>query len=134
MISHILIIWSVKCNTIIEKGGRTVNQIYEALAVFLEELRCDTDEKEYAVKMEDLDKAESQLKEKNREFEAFLNNISGKHKEFIESYLNIVDTAHFKEEQRAYYQGIMDGIQMLGELGLIKKSSNVEFILKQLKE
>lgn len=118
----------------IEKGGRTVNQIYEALAVFLEELRCDTDEKEYAVKMEDLDKTESQLKEKNREFEAFLNDISGKHKEFIESYVNIVDTAHFKEEQRAYYQGIMDGIQMLGELGLIKKSSNVEFILKRLKE
>lgn len=111
-----------------------MNEIYEALAVFLEELRCDTDEKKYTVETEDLVEAESQLKEKNREFEVFLNGFSGKDKEFIESYFNAVDTAHFKEEQRAYYQGIMDGVQMLGELGLIKKSSNVEFILNRLKE
>lgn len=80
----------------IEKGGRTVNEIYKELAVFLEELRCDTYEKKYAVKTEDLKKADSQLKEKNRKFEAFLNDISEKDKEFIESYLNAVNIAHFK--------------------------------------
>lgn len=88
----------------IEKGGRTVNEIYKELAVFLEELRCDTYEKKYAVKTEDLKKADNQLKEKNRKFEAFLNDISEKDKEFIESYLNAVkaDKAYGTSEAMKY--------------------------------
>ena len=36
--------------------------------------------------------------------------ISVEHREFLESYMDIVDHAHFQEEQRAYYQGMLDVI------------------------
>lgn len=118
----------------IEEGERTVNEIYEALAVFLKELRCDTDEREYLVEMEDLREAENQLRVKTKKYELLLKDFSKADREFMEEYLNAVDAAHFKEEQRAYYQGIMDGVQMLGELGVIKKSDNVDTLLKRLKK
>ena len=38
----------------------------------------------------------------------------------INEYIEALEHCHFKEEQRSY-QGIMDGIQWPGELGLIKK-------------
>lgn len=110
-----------------------MNEIYNAIAGFLEELRCDSEEREYAIQTEDMKVAENQLKEKSKKFEQFLSSLSEPAGKQIEEYLAAVDTAHFKEEQRAYYQGIMDGIQILGELGLIKKSANVDFLLRWIK-
>ena len=39
---------------------------------------------------------------------------------FLEKYMDIVDHANFQEQQRAYYQGIVDAIQILA--GLDRKS------------
>ena len=39
--------------------------------------------------------------------------------------MNIVDHAHFQEEQRAYYQGMLDVIQIFDGLGIIKKSNKI---------
>ena len=35
--------------------------------------------------------------------------------------MDIVDHAHFQEEQRAYYQGMIDTIQIFEGLGILKK-------------
>lgn len=121
-------------NTNIEKGGRTMNEIYEAMSAFLEEIRCDSDEREYAVEIPDMEETEEKLKNQRVEFGCFLSGCTESDRKLVEEYLTITDMAHFKEEQRAYYQGIMDGIQMLGELGLIKMSENVELLLKYLHE
>lgn len=53
---------------------------------------------------------------------------------FLKEYFDVLDQAHFKEEQRAYYQGIMDGVQLLGGLGLIKKGGNMKKLIEKLKE
>ena len=47
-------------------------------------------------------------------------------RDVLEEYIEVLEQAHFKEEQRAYYQGIMDGVELLGGLGLIKKGSNMK--------
>ena len=52
----------------------------------------------------------------------------------MEEYIEVLEQAHFKEEQRAYYQGIMDGVELLGGLGLIKKGSNMKKLVEKLKE
>jgi len=107
-----------------------MNEVYEAVAAFLEELRCDSMEREYAVDSEDIQQADSELKEANEDFHRYLSRLARKDKE---RYMEIVDHSHFMEEQRAYYQGIVDGIQMIGGLGLIKESKNVEQLLKKIK-
>ena len=55
--------------------------------------------------------------------------ISAEHKEFLEDYMDIVDHAHFQEEQRAYYQGMIDAIQIFDGLGILKKRNKVKELL-----
>jgi len=111
-----------------------MNEVYDALASFLEELRCDSTDRQYAVKTEDMLIAEEQLKEKHKSFELYLKSLQESDRIIVDAYIVAVDSAHFKEEQRAYYQGIMDGVQILGGLGLIKESKSAEMLLKRMKE
>lgn len=43
--------------------------------------------------------------------------------------MDIVDHAHFQEEQRAYYQGMIDAIQIFEGLGILKKRNKVKELL-----
>ena len=53
-------------------------------------------------------------------------------REFLEDYMDAVDHAHYKEEQRAYYQGIVDAIQILEGLGIIPKTAKVRELLRRI--
>ena len=46
-----------------------------------------------------------------------------------QKYMDIVDHAHFQEEQRAYYQGMIDTIQIFEGLGILKKRNKVKELL-----
>ena len=46
--------------------------------------------------------------------------------------MDAVDHAHYKEEQRAYYQGIVDAIQILEGLGIISKTAKVRELLRRI--
>ena len=50
---------------------------------------------------------------------------------FLENYIEAVDHAHYQEEQRAYYQGIVDSVQILDGLGIIKKRLYIKELLKK---
>ena len=45
--------------------------------------------------------------------------------------MDAVDHAHYKEEQRAYYQGFVDSIQVLDGLGIVKKRMRIKELLKK---
>ncbi|WP_283683653.1 hypothetical protein [Parablautia sp. Marseille-Q6255] len=111
-----------------------MNDFYEAVANLLEELRCDPEEREYAIKPEDMKEADAELKRANKKFGKYLTGLSDKDKAFLEEYQEAVEHAHFKEEQRAYYQGIMDGVQLLGGLGLIRKGGNMKKLISKVAE
>lgn len=70
-----------------------------------EELRSDAGEREYSIQTEEAKKADKELKKENREYEKFLSDLSTEQRNFLENYMDIVDHAHFQEQQRAYYQG-----------------------------
>ena len=38
---------------------------------------------------------------------------------------------HYEEEQRAYYQGMMDVVEFLINIGAIKKSTNVKRMIEK---
>lgn len=109
-----------------------MNEVFETLSDVFEELRSDDQEREYSVQTEDAKKANQELKRKSKAYEKYLSRLSAEDREFLEGYIDTIDHAHYKEEQRAYYQGIVDGIQLLEGLGIIQKSAKVKELLEKI--
>ena len=106
-----------------------MNEVFETVAEVLEELRSEAEEREYSVHTNESENADKALKKANREYETVLAELSAEHREFFENYMDIVDHAHFQEEQRAYYQGMIDTIQIFEGLGILKKRNKVKELL-----
>ena len=111
-----------------------MNEVFETVAEVLEELRSEAEEREYYVHTNESENADRALKKANREYEKVLAELSAEHREFFENYLNIVDHAHFQEEQRAYYQGMVDVMQIFDGLGILKERNKVKEVLMHIKK
>ncbi len=98
-----------------------MNEVFETLSDVFEELRSESEDREYSVQTEEAKAASRELKKKQKAFEAYLSKLPKGDREFLEDYMDAVDHAHYKEEQRAYYQGFVDSVQVLDGLGIIKK-------------
>ena len=110
-----------------------MNEVFETIAEVFEELRSEAGEREYSVQTKESEKADKELKNVNREYEKLLTEVSAEHKQFLEDYMDIVDHAHFEEQQRAYYQGMIDVIQIFDGLGILKERSKVRELLTSMK-
>jgi len=109
-----------------------MNEVFETIAEAFEELRSEAGEREYSVQTKEAEKADMKLKKANQEYEKLLTEISAEHKVFLENYMDIVDHAHFEEQQRAYYQGMVDAVQILAGLGIVKESVKVKELLNTI--
>jgi len=108
-----------------------MNEVFETLASVFEELRSESEDREYSVQTEEARAASRELKKKQKIFEAYLSKLPKEDREFLEDYMDAVDHAHYKEEQRAYYQGLIDSIQFLEGLGIIKKRICIKELIKK---
>ena len=111
-----------------------MNEVFETVAEVLEELRSEAEEREYSVHTNESKNADKALKKANREYETVLAELSAEHREFFENYMDIVDHAHFQEEQRAYYQGMVDVMQIFDGLGILKERNKVKEVLMHIKK
>ncbi|WP_317298139.1 hypothetical protein [Clostridium fessum] len=111
-----------------------MNEVFETVAEVLEELRSEAEEREYSVHTNESENADKALKKANREYETVLAELSAEHREFFENYMDIVDHAHFQEEQRAYYQGMVDVMQIFDGLGILKERKKVKEVLMHIKK
>lgn len=114
------------------KTLKSMNQFYETMAAFLEELRCDSDERDYVIAPDDMKNAEKELAKRGREYAEYLSRMPVEERVFLEKYMDVLNHAHFKEEQRAYYQGMMDAVQLLGGLNLLKTGNNMGKLIEKL--
>ena len=62
-----------------------------------------------------------------------LDHISYEDREKLKQYGEILEEEVFVSEQRAYCQGYVDCIQLLAGLGLLKKSTDMEKIISEMK-
>ncbi len=108
-----------------------MNEVFETLSDVFEELRSESEDREYSVQTEEAKAASRELKKKRKIFEVYLSKLPKEDREFLEDYMDAVDHAHYKEEQRAYYQGLVDSIQVLDGLGIIKKRMRIKEFLKK---
>ena len=111
-----------------------MNEVFETIAEVFEELRSEAGEREYSVQTKESEKADKELKKVNWEYEKLLTEVSAEHKQFLEDYMDIVNHAHFQEEQRAYYQGMVDVMQIFDGLGILKERNKVKEVLMHIKE
>ena len=114
-----------------------MNEVFEMVAEVLEELRSESGEREYSVCTKEAKNAAKELKKANQEYEKLLAEISGEQRELLEKYMDIVDHAHFQEEQRAYYQGMIDTIHvetvcLLSKLHEAKHHVNVRLDMDEM--
>ncbi len=109
-----------------------MNEVFEILSDVFEEMRSEREDREYVIRTKDAKTANRELQKKKKAFEEYLCKQSEENKSFLENYMDAVDHAHYKEEQCAYYQGIVDGIQILEGLGIVHKSGQVKKILKKV--
>ena len=116
------------------KVDTTMNDVFETVAEVFEELRSEAEGREYYVQTKEAENADIRLKKANQEYRKLLAEISVEHREFLENYMDIVDHAHFQEEQRAYYQGMLDVIQIFDGLGINKKSNKIRELLYKMKK
>ena len=116
-------------------GGRwgKMNEVFEALSGIFEELRNEIDNRKYSVKTEETEKADRELQSKNNAYENYLFRQTLADREFLEDYMETMEHAHYQEEQRAYYQGLVDSIQILEGLGVIDKRVKVKELLDKIK-
>ena len=103
-----------------------MNEFYEAVSNLFEELRCDSGEREYTVQPEEWKEAEKNLKQIQKKLPLHLEKIPEREQNFWNKYLDQLEHFHYEEEQRAYYQGMMDVVEFLINIGAIKKSTNVD--------
>ena len=111
------------------KVDTKMNEVFETVAEVLEELRSEAGEREYSVCTKEAENAAKELKKANQEYEKLLAEIPREKRELLEKYMDIVDHANFQEEQRAYYQGMIDAIQIFEGLGILKKRNRVKELL-----
>ena len=109
-----------------------MNEVFETLSEVFEELRSESGDRKYSIQTEAAKKADKVLKKKHRDYEKFLLALSSDNRSFLEDYMSTLEHAHFQEEQRAYYQGIIDSIQILAGLGIVQPREKVNELLKRI--
>lgn len=109
-----------------------MNEVFETLSDVFKELRSEVGEREYSVQTEEAANANETLKRENEAFQNWFSALSDEDRTCVEKYLNAVEHAHFQEEQRAYYQGMVDAIQIFMGLGVVKKRDEIESLLNKI--
>ena len=109
-----------------------MNEVFETLSDVFEELRAEAREREYSVQTEEAVNANAILKRENEAFQKWFSSLNDEDRTCIENYLNAVEHAHFQDEQRAYYQGMVDAMQIFMGLGIVKKRDEIENLINRM--
>ena len=109
-----------------------MNEVFEILSDVFEEMRSESGERKYSVQTEKSVNANAILKREQERFQNWFSTLSDGDRICVEKYLNAVEHAHFQEEQRAYYQGMVDAMQIFMGLGIVKKRDEIENLLNKI--
>lgn len=110
------------------------NEIWSEISTFLNNLRCgDVSRKTYLHFLE-LEEAEKIKKAKKADFEMEMGKLDVEQRQQIENYFEAVQHLAFMEEERAYCQGYVDCIQLLGGLGMLNSNPDIEMIVSKMKK
>ena len=109
------------------------NEVTEKLELFLQNLRCEDMGRGTLVHLDSCRMESERLAELEEEYKQTMNGLENHSRDFLERYIEQMQSKAFAEQQQAYLQGMLDAFQILFELGVISSNQNVEKIIAHLK-
>ena len=102
-----------------------LNDVWLKIAQFLGNLNGENVKRESYVRTPEYEKALEAWKEKEQEWEDFLETLSAEQREKAEEILECQDDLASAQELRAYIQGYVDCVQVLHHMGLLKENEGL---------
>ncbi|MDE6607133.1 MAG: hypothetical protein K2K54_05170 [Lachnospiraceae bacterium] len=102
-----------------------MNDVWIKMAEFLGRLNGESISRENYVRTPEYEKALEVLKEKEREWEDFLEMISIEQREIVEEIKECQEDLSSAQELRAYIQGYVDCVQVLYHMGILKENDEL---------
>ena len=99
--------------------------------IYLRNCAVTPEKENITVQPEEWKEAEKNLKQIQKKLPLHLEKIPEREQNFWNKYLDQLEHFHYEEEQRAYYQGMMDVVEFLINIGAIKKSTNVKRMIEK---
>ena len=101
-------------------GVKMMNHIWNKVYNFLNELRCENKSESIVVQLENCSKEKDILESQMQVYQDTLQKVPDIERKIIEKYVEQLDAVAFEEQQEAYCQGIVDCIQIMTGMGLIR--------------
>ena len=105
-----------------------MNDVWIKMAEFLGRLNGESISRESYVRTPEYEKALEVLKEKEQEWEDFLETIPAKQREKLEEIKECQEDFASAQELRAYIQGYVDCVQALHHMGLLKENDSIKLV------
>lgn len=108
------------------------NEVWDKIAEFLKELRCENTERSSYI---NLPEYKSAVKEKGKQIERFeqiLPELSKTQREIIDSYVTSAEKCAEEENQQAYMQGMVDILFLLAAIGWIPEAERLKDLIENL--
>ena len=96
-----------------------MNEFYEAVSIYLRNCAVTRRKRIYSTAGR-MERSKKNLKQIQKKLPLHLEKIPEREQNFWNKYLDQLEHFHYEEEQRAYYQGMMDVVEFLINIGAIK--------------
>ena len=107
-----------------------LNDVWLKMAEFLGGLNGESVSRESYVRTPEYEKALEAWKEKEQEWEDFLETLSAGQREKLEEIKECQEDFASAQELRAYMQGYVDCVQALYRMGLLKENEGLKWVEK----
>ena len=107
-----------------------MNDVWVKMAEFLGRLNGESISRESYVCTPEYEKALEVWKEKEQEWEDFLEILSAEQKEKLEEIKECQEDFASAQELRAYIQGYVDCVQILYHIGILKENEGLKWVEK----
>ncbi len=98
-----------------------MNDVWVKMAEFLARLNGESVSRETYVRTPEYEKALEMWKEKEQEWEDFLETLSMEQRDIVEEIKECQEDLFSAQELRSYIQGYVDCVQVLYHVGLLKE-------------
>ena len=109
------------------------NEVWSEIGMFLNSLRCENVNRSSYIHLPEMKEAEQLKKATYEEFAMRMEMLETDQRQAVENYIEVLQQRAFVAEKQAYCQGYVDCIQLLAGLGLLKKSTDMEKIISEMK-
>lgn len=108
------------------------NQVWEKVTLFLKELRCEDIKRHSIIHLDSCKHEREYLETLKETYDREIVRLSNTQQKIIAEYIEQIQVVPFEEQQEAYCQGIMDCVQILFGIGVIKIDKKLIKLFKKL--